>query len=127
MSNALKTEFRNGILDILGAEARRSAIQNFADEGFFGSRWKKRDPKSKRKTGRILIDTGILRASIQVKKDKTKGRVELTSTTPYAKRHNEGLSGMPKRQFIGYHKDLEKSINKEINGYRTRFLRKYIK
>ncbi len=33
----------------------------------------------------------------------------------YARRHNEGLEGMPKRQFIGDSKTLFNNIKKEID------------
>jgi len=40
--------------------------------------------------------------------------VRFKTDKEYAERHNEGLSGMPKRQFIGKSKTLTKKVIKKI-------------
>jgi len=67
--------------------------------------------------GRALLtghDTGgnKLRHSFKTRRDKSK--VVFYTHKKYAKRHNEGLDGMPKRQFIGNSKTLEKNIEKQL-------------
>ncbi len=44
-----------------------------------------------------------------------KDKVTWKSHKKYAKTHNEGLDGMPKRQFIGKSKTLEKNINRKLD------------
>ncbi len=44
-----------------------------------------------------------------------KSSVRWTSYKNYAKRHNEGLKGMPKRQFAGKSPVLDRRIEKEID------------
>lgn len=77
--------------------------------------------KTQRKPGDPvnLIDTGALRRDIKVRKT-TFNLIEIgTLQTPYANRHNEGLNGMPKREFLGDSRKLntqnKKTILKELN------------
>lgn len=85
----------------------------FTDEVF--DPWAKRKAKARRNVGRaILVDTGQLRRSIRTV-TATFSRIEVASTgTKYAARHNQGLDGMPKRQFIGKSGQLRKKIRKII-------------
>lgn len=53
-----------------------------------------------------------LRHSLESTKD-AKG-VTWRTYKPYAERHNEGLKGMPKRQFIGKSKTLEQNIERML-------------
>lgn len=79
------------------------------------SGWASRDSKSKRNQGRgILIDTGALRRSVTVLKSSWKEIIIGTQRIPYAKRHNEGLKGMPKREFIGDSKDMNRENKKTL-------------
>ena len=69
----------------------------------------------------ILIQSGTLRRSIKVIEAKfrriiigtkdipVKGKGDV-STGDYAKRHNEGLAGMPKREFVGKSRVLQKRL-----------------
>lgn len=76
--------------------------------------WEPRQKKAKRNTGRgILVDTGALRRSITVLKATWKEIIIGTQRIAYAERHNEGLAGMPKREFIGDSKELNEK-NKKI-------------
>lgn len=62
-------------------------------------------------------DTGgnKLRHSFKTRRDKHK--VVFYTHKQYAKRHNEGLDGMPKRQFIGRSKTLEQNIEKQLKHH----------
>jgi len=75
-------------------------------------------PRLKRDTTRaILVGTadkkggarGALRDSIKKLKATWRQIIVGTTRIPYAERHNEGLAGMPKREFIGDSKGLNKS------------------
>lgn len=114
---------------IIGQRAVEEFKQNFQDEGFFGSGWKevKRrqgGAKGAAATRPILTgETGDLGNSI--KYEAKKGRVEVYSDKPYASAHNEGTTTagrnhtttIPKRQFIGNHKELDYALEKEITDF----------
>jgi len=55
-----------------------------------------------------------LRNSFRTKINRRK-QVVFYTYKPYAKRHNEGLDGMPKRQFMGYSKYLDTKIKNKLN------------
>jgi phage gpG-like protein len=95
---------------------------NFRAQGFVDSTvdpWKKRKLGDKKhRTGRgILIDSGNLRNNIRVLGAPGNRVIIGTRGIKYARRHNEGLSKMPKRQFIGNSKILEGKIHKSINKH----------
>lgn len=95
---------------------------NFRLQGFLDSAvdpWKRRKlADTKRRSGRgILIDTGTLKNNIRVLGAPGNRVIIGTRGIKYAKRHNEGLAKMPKRQFIGNSKILEGKIHKSINRH----------
>lgn len=83
--------------------------KSFRDGGFTDDRldpWKARKTSNKadRRTGRrraILVDSGDLRRSIRARSFNYRNIVVGSYGLSYARRHNRGLAGMPKRQFIG--------------------------
>lgn len=84
------------------------------------SGWKSRQRGAPRDAGRaILVDTGALRRDIKrrsVSWPRTViGAGYSTRTRKYASRHNRGLSGMPKREFIGVSSELRQKAKKKIN------------
>lgn len=103
---------------IVRVESVNHFKQSFQDEGFTDEtliKWpdisEKRKEQKRRKNGNlppILTDTGDLGRSI-TGEDVTDG-VVISSDKVYAQRHNEGLNGMPKRQFMGPSKQLDKKI-----------------
>ncbi|MGL4956537.1 MAG: phage virion morphogenesis protein [Bacteroidales bacterium] len=101
------------ILRDLRIELADKFDKNFSQGGFFGQKWqRKKDGTSSR-----LIKSGVLRRSIR-SRTKNNGIV-FTSSTPYAAVHNEGGRAgrgrgfqMPKRQFIGAYKGIEKTIER---------------
>lgn len=74
----------------------------------------KADRRTKKKRG-ILILHGHLRDSIRVIMANFK-KIVIGSNLPYSARHNEGLAGMPQREFIGHSKKLEQKIERKIGG-----------
>lgn len=75
-------------------------------------RWKNRKRADKR-TRSILVNTGALRRDIRVRRTTLKSIIIGTQSIVYARRHNEGLTdsrgrGMPKREFLGDSKVLDK-------------------
>jgi hypothetical protein len=77
------------------------------------SGWAPRKPGSQRDSGRgILVDTGALRRSIQAIRISWKEIIIGTQRILYAERHNEGLKGMPKREFIGDSTEMNVSNKK---------------
>lgn len=81
-------------------------------------------PKGKdlgRRTRKILVKSGKLKREVNNSvKLKTYRRIEWrVSGLPYAKVHNDGLNGMPKREFIGGSRTLYALFKRKIiNGYR---------
>jgi len=59
-------------------------------------------------TRATLVGKGILSRSLKYKTEGSK--IVFYSNTPYARRHNEGEAGMPKRQFLGMEKSLKTKI-----------------
>lgn len=108
----------------LANEAKNHFLKSFRDQGFTDNslqRWKPR--KSNRDVGRgILIKTGKLRRSIKVSSVSWNRVVIGSYGLKYASVHNYGeMAGrgkgfkMPKRQFIGNSKQLEKRMKNMVN------------
>ena len=79
------------------------------------SGWEKRKSGARRVGRALLVDSGDLWKDIKKRIVKFSLIVVGTSsfTSNYADRHNRGLSGMTKREFVGDSKKLEKS-NQDI-------------
>jgi phage gpG-like protein len=117
---------------ILAEEAVKAFEKNFQDGGFFGQKWdevqrrtegtnaykypKKR--KLSRRTKPILTLSGRLRRAVTTStRTKTWDLIKLVVETPYAQRHNEGLDGMPQRQFMADSPVLRKQQAETIKKY----------
>ena len=108
---------------IVRVEGVKHFKKSFQDEGFTDETlepWQdiseKRKEQKQRKNGDlppILTETGDLGRSINGE-ERADGVLFYTDKV-YAQRHNEGLSGMPKRQFMGPSKALEKKIITKFN------------
>ncbi len=72
----------------------------------------------KRNKGNRPILTGYASAGNKlrrsIKANAQHNKVTWSSYKAYAKRHNEGLDGMPKRQFMGKSPQLEKNIERML-------------
>ena len=111
---------------ILGNIALVHFRKSFRDEGFTDetlSKWvpRKHQNKADRRTKRrraLLVDSGNLRKSLRVKSANFRSIRVGSYGIPYAERHNKGLGGMPKRQFIGrsamLRRKMEDRIGREI-------------
>lgn len=106
----------------IGAIAKSHYLKSFRDQGFTDdtlSPWdvRKRPNRSDRrnKANRaILVDKGHLRRSIRVVR-ATWNRVEVGSTgIKYARFHNRGEGRLPKRQFVGASRALNRKISNRI-------------
>ena len=132
------------VLSIIEVEALNSINKNFQDQGFNDagvSKWKPRkttdkkgrdltryrtDRKGKKgeltrfgqkEIGRnILIghNTGGNKLWKSFRARREQNRVRIYTYKPYAKRHNEGIDGMPKRQFMGNSQYLREQIKNKV-------------
>ena len=107
---------------LLSNEAKNFFSGSWKNQGFTNSSlqsWAPRKKETKKTVGKsIMVGTGKLRRAVQDSvREKTWSKIRLVidgSSIPYAKRHNEGLDGMPKRQFMGDSKELRKIQRKTI-------------
>lgn len=83
--------------------------------------WPKRKKEDKGRA--ILVKSGDLRDSIHKKVVSFNQITIATKQIPYARRHNEGLSKMPKREFLGNSSNL----NQKIGGKLYRMVQKVMK
>lgn len=124
----------NTLPSVIANEGTRFWVGNFDKEGFEDSgvqRWQTpkrripgtaefRYPKKKglsRRVKKTLIGTGKLRRAVNASvKERTMKKVvwKVGREVPYAARHNEGLNGMPKREFMGESKELNKRFKRKI-------------
>jgi phage gpG-like protein len=133
---------KNKLPKILGNMAKRHFRQNFINEGFtdtVNEKWKevqrripgtraykypKKKGLSRRRRGILRgKGSGVLMRSVDVQRASFDAIVVGTKGVEYAAIHNDGLMGnafgkykfkMPKRQFIGNSKQLERAIEKRI-------------
>ena len=142
-ASELATFLKNDAIDIIEVEGLNHIEEAFDNEGFTdGSlrKWRKRKARGQTyKTNRrgragqltaagradagraILTGHGSggnkLRNSFRA--ERSSEGVRFATDKEYAQRHNEGLKGMPKRQFMGKSKELSRKvmlkINKQIN------------
>ena len=99
----------------------------FSDGSKGSDPWAKRKSKTKRDqvAGRrqLLVQTGALRGSMRVRPGATFRKIAVGSYgIKYAERHNRGLDGMPKRQFIGKSRILDKKIKQMIRNEMKKLL-----
>lgn len=129
---------------IIEVEGKKLIQQNFQDEGFNDGSleaWKARATTDKRgrditryrsnrrgkiggltkygrkNQGRPILTghaSGGNKLRHSFKTSRTNKQVRFYTHKNYAKRHNEGKDGMPKRQFMGESKTLTKNIEREL-------------
>lgn len=138
-------ELIRNILSDMKVELTEMFDRNFERKGFFGSKWRPR--KNKKAKGSLLHVTGKMRRSIRA---SVRGKgVHYSSPLPYTALHNEGgkfaqnvrthtrtnrRTGktytvrshtrqitMPKRQFIGDHKEVRQAIKQIVHENITEF------
>jgi phage gpG-like protein len=114
------------IVDV-GNTAKVFFVQSFRKQGWDDKaveKWKPRKKKTyKTKSGKTvddttratLVKTGDLRRSIiRDPANRAALSIKIHSDLDYAARHNNGLKGMPKRQFMGDSYNLNEQVKKVI-------------
>jgi hypothetical protein len=101
---------------LLANQARNYFLDTFTLQGWSGDKWKEvqrrtpgtpaykwpAKPKASSRSNPILIRTGKLRRAVRNSiREASVTRVRLVVDLVYAKRHNDGEDGMPKRKFMG--------------------------
>lgn len=138
-------ELIQNILSDMRVELTEMFDRNFERKGFFDSKWKPR--KDKNTKGSLLHVTGKMRRSIR---SAIRGKgVHFSSALPYTSLHNEGGKfaqsvrahsrtlkrtgksysvrshtrqvSMPKRQFIGDHKEVQQAVQQIVTDNVTQF------
>lgn len=128
--NGIRAFIQRDAKVIIKNESLSHFRQSFRDEGFTDNTldpWpdisQKTKDRKRRRNGNlspILTDTGDLGRSLT-------GTIEgndvvISSDLPYAERHNQGLHGMKKRQFMGASRQLEKRISAQLDNGFTKLL-----
>ncbi|GAB2586493.1 phage virion morphogenesis protein [Spirosoma areae] len=113
---------KNRLPTVVGVEATKHFKESFDNEGFTDEsleKWpditERRKEQKRKKNGNmspILTDSRDLGDSLTWSEDGDS--VVVSSDVVYAKRHNEGTNGMPKRQFMGPSRQLDKKIISKI-------------
>lgn len=108
----------------VGNMALNHFLESFDNESFSDGRlnsdpWKQRSSKTKadRRTGRrrgLLIQSGSLKGSLKVAMATMRKIAVGSYGIKYASFHNNGTTRLPKRQFIGESKMLNRKIRKLI-------------
>jgi phage gpG-like protein len=112
-----RTTLENAMVEI-GNAAKSFFVENFRKQGFDDKnveKWQPRKKADKRAGRAILVKTGDLRRSIiRNPANRAALSVKISTDLVYAARHNNGLKGMPKRQFMGDSYNLNERIKKII-------------
>ena len=118
-------KFERTVPKRVGNVAKNHFLESFDNEGFSDGSiksdpWDERKSKTKRdqvaKRRQLLIQSGALKRSIKVASNPTFKKIAVGSYgIKYAERHNKGLKGMPKRQFVGKSKILDRKIRNLIS------------
>jgi phage gpG-like protein len=102
----------------IGNAAKSFFVENFRKQGFDDKnveKWQPRKKADKRAGRAILVKTGDLRRSIiRNPANRAALSIKISTDLVYAARHNNGLKGMPKRQFMGDSYNLNERIKKII-------------
>jgi len=105
------------VVDI-GNTAKTFFVASFRKQGWDDKAvepWKPRKKQDKRAGRAILVQTGDLRRSIiRDPANRAALSIKIHSDLDYAARHNDGLKGMPKRQFMGDSYNLNEQVKKVI-------------
>jgi len=109
-------QFKQNAPLIVANMAMNHFLEGFRKGGFMtdasSSGWQRRKKEDKGRA--ILVKSGDLRDSIHKKVVNFNAIVIATKQVPYARRHNEGLKKMPKREFMGKSKKLNAKITRKL-------------
>ena len=113
-------EIPDKALRAIGVEGKKFIEKNFRDQGFTDTTTKKWEERKHETSESRAILVGFntggdkLKNSFKYSVSKGNNTVAFRTYKPYAARHNEGLNGMPKRQFIGKSAYLDRQIADKI-------------
>lgn len=122
-------QMKRELPEILANDALRYFNDSFKKQGWEGQPWKIPQRKiagtkawkypikgaAARRTRATLVQSGDLRRTVATSlRVKTFNLIRFEVRLPYAERHNEGLSGMPKRKFMGDSKELRNLQRRKI-------------
>lgn len=117
---------------LLANQAKNHFLDQFKEQGWEGAAWQEvkrripgtpeykwpQKPKASSRTNPILVRSGKLRRAVSNSiRSATFKSVRLVVDLPYAKRHNEGLDGMPERRYMGDSPALRAKQQDTINKY----------
>lgn len=126
--NQLAARFKratSGLLDQMANNAvNHFKVTNFDAQAFVDDapqRWAPRKSKRDNAGRRLLVKTGRMRESIKVISSIGNTR-KIGTLVPYSKYHNDGIPGrLPKRQFIGNSRRLERKNARLVQQYLIRY------
>jgi phage gpG-like protein len=119
------------VVSEMGAIGQNHFVKSFQKQGFENVTLEKWKPRKSNRADRgkpnraILVKSGALRRSIR-RIAIGKYGYNIVSDLPYAKIHNDGLTGraygkhlfkMPKRQFMGFSAKMNNKIERMIDRY----------
>ena len=113
-------EIPDKALRAIGVEGKKFIEKNFRDQGFTDTtttKWEERKHETSESRAILVgFNTGgdKLKNSFKYSVSKGNNTVAFRTYKPYAARHNEGLNGMPKRQFMGKSAYLNRQIADKI-------------
>jgi phage gpG-like protein len=117
MEQKARKAMEAAIVDV-GNTAKVFFVDSFRKQGFDDKnvqKWKPRKVADKRAGRAILVKTGDLRRSIiRNPANRAALTVKISTDLAYAARHNDGLKGMPKRQFMGDSYNLNEKVKAVI-------------
>ena len=104
------TRFKKRVPVLLANESRNHFVLGFRKGG--GQTDQSKGGWRPRKGGRdsraILVKSGALKNDVRVLVSRWARIVVGSLHLPYARRHNEGLAGMPQREFVGESRSLKR-------------------
>lgn len=111
------SRFKKEVPILLANKSRNHFLEGFRRGG--GQTDKSRSGWAPRKSRRqpsraILVLSGALRRDISVLFSQWSKIIVGSINLPYSRRHNEGLAGMPQREFIGESRELKRKHIKII-------------
>lgn len=104
---------------IVETEALKYAKQNFENQSWEGQKWPER--KNKKSNKPLLVDTGILRNSLngaQTSVDGNTVTVKISSDVPYAGAHNFGFEGDVAQNIGEHQRRSRKGTEYFVKAYR---------
>ena len=113
-------EIPDKALRVIGVEGKKFIEKNFRDQGFTDTsttKWEERKHETSESRAILVgFNTGgdKLKNSFKYSVSKGNNTVAFRTYKPYAARHNEGLNGMKKRQFMGKSAYLNRQIADKI-------------